>query len=172
MRIDYKKDVILPKDMDKECIELCELLNRLPNTETFESCMGHYKNVYSVWFKCMDIGVLSRLSRAVSRNYSMGKFEIVCDSTDTDPYGIFWLRGKEVIGKHLLDGAISELIGNIKYWFDDKFDIYFSKKKDDAEDFPKEVKEFDFLTESLKVPKEAIDKFLETDPMLNLFDRH
>ena len=171
MRIDYKKEVILPKDMDKECIELCDLLNRLPNTETFESCMGHYKNVYSIWFKCRDIGVLSRLSRAVSKNYSMGKFEIVCDSTDTDPYGIFWLRGKEIMDGHLLKGAISELIDNIKYWFDDKFDEYFSKKND-VEDFPKEVKEFDFLTEAAKIPKESIDKFLETDAMLNLFDRH
>ena len=51
MRIDYKKEVILPKDMDKECVELCDLLNRLPSTETFESCMGHYKNTYSILCK-------------------------------------------------------------------------------------------------------------------------
>ena len=42
---------------------------------------------YWIFFKCYDIGVLSRLGRCVERNYSDGNWEIVVDSCDVDPYG-------------------------------------------------------------------------------------
>lgn len=120
-----KNELTLPSGMDEQCIELFYLLNSIPDTETFECCCGHDKCVYSMWFKCESIEVISRLGRAVSPNYSDGKWEIIVDSTDTDPYGIFWLRTTEVLHGKELEESLEKLIDNIKWWFDDNFDEYF-----------------------------------------------
>lgn len=111
--------------IDRECIELCDVLNSLPGCETFESCCGHGKYTYKIWFKCFDLSVLGRLSRAVDRNYSDGQWEIVSDSTDTSPVGVFELRTKTILNAEKLDESIKGLIDNILYWFKDEFDCYF-----------------------------------------------
>lgn len=113
--------------MDKECVELCNALNNIPYVITFESCSGHGKDVFRIWFKCYNLGVLSRLARAVNRNYSDGCWEIVSDSTDTDPYGIFCLRTNVILTSGL-ETSIHCLIENIEHWFKDEFDEYFELK--------------------------------------------
>lgn len=116
----------LPFDMDNECIELCNILNTLPGTTTFESCCGHCKRPYHIWFFCDSIDTLSRLGRATERNYSDGKWEVVVDSTDTSPYGVFWLRSKETFtSPEEMMKSVSHLIENINHWFKDEFDNYF-----------------------------------------------
>ena len=84
-----KTELPCPPDMDEQCIELYYLLNSLPDTNTFESCCGHEREVYMMFFRCFNIGVLSRLGRAVERNYSDGNWEIVVDSVDSNPCGCF-----------------------------------------------------------------------------------
>ena len=42
---DFKND-----EMDKECIDLCNAINRIPGLRTFESCCGHDKRGYKVFF--------------------------------------------------------------------------------------------------------------------------
>ena len=116
----------LPSDMDEKCVDLCNTLNRLPFVETRESCSGHGEHPYWVFFRCTDIGVLSRLGRAVAKNYSDNNWEIVVDSCDGDPYGCFWLRTKEVLPDNVLDESLKNLIENILYWFDDVYDEYFN----------------------------------------------
>lgn len=111
--------------IDKECIRLCDVLNSLPYCETFESCCGHGKYTYKIWFKCLDLTVLGRLSRAVAVNYSDGQWEIVSISTDTTPVGVFELRTKEILNVDELDKSINGLIDNILYWTKDEFDEYF-----------------------------------------------
>lgn len=120
-----KNEVPCPEDMDEQCIELYYLLNSLPNTATFSCCCGHEKEVYMMFFRCDNIGVLSRLGRAVSRNYSDGNWEIVVDTKDLEPYGNFWLRTKTVLKKEELDLSLSGLLDSIRYWFSDEFDDYF-----------------------------------------------
>lgn len=130
MRIKKEDEVLrLPPDMDGECISLCDTLNRLPGVETFESCCGHGERPFWVFFRCINLGSLSRLGRCVSRNYSDGNWEIVVDSCDGDPYGCFWLRTKDVLPKENLTGSINGLIESILYWFGDEFDEYFSTKQ-------------------------------------------
>lgn len=123
-----KDELKYPSDMDVQCIELYYLLNSLPNTETIESCCGHEREVYMMFFKCNNVGVLSRLGRAVSKNYSDGNWEIVVDTSDTMPYGCFWLRTKTVLKENELNESLNNLIESIKYWFDDSFDKYFEPK--------------------------------------------
>lgn len=122
IKIDY------PFDMDKECVEICDILNTLPTVSTIESCCGHLKGCFNVWFFCDNVGVLSRLGRAVERNYSDGKWEVVVDSTDSHPYGVFWLRSKKPFKtKKELKMSLEGLKTNILYWFRNEFDNYFSQ---------------------------------------------
>jgi len=125
-----RNNVVLPDDMDIDCICLCELLNMLPETYTVESCCGHQHKSFCVWFHCGSIEVLSRLGRAVERNYSDGKWEIIVDSSDTNPYGLFCLRSKVVfIYKTWMIFSRDSLIDNIKYWFGDEHDDHFKKRR-------------------------------------------
>ena len=120
--------------MDKECIELCDILNTLPGLKTFESCCGHLKNRYSIWFFCDNIDTLSRLGRAVYKNYSDGKWEIIVDSTDTHPRGVFWLRTlAPFASQDEMEQSLSILISNIKHWFKTEFDEYFQGLIDKTE---------------------------------------
>lgn len=125
-----KNKIVFPSDIDEECIDLCTLLNQLPEVETFESCCGHCEYRYAIWFFCDSIDVLTRLGRATERNYSDGKWEVVVDSTDTHPYGVFWLRSKEPFESYAeMNESVNYLIDNIIYWFKDEFDEYFKKKE-------------------------------------------
>jgi hypothetical protein len=125
-----EKIIELPADIDAECIDICNTLNSLPETETFESCCGHLRYRFSVWFFCYNIDVLSRLGRSVDHNYSDGKWEIVVDSTDVHPKGVFWLRSKEPFKtKSEMTESVSFLIDNILHWVTDEFDEYFQKNE-------------------------------------------
>ena len=119
--------VILPKDMDDECVSICKTLNSLPGVTTYESCCGHGKAPFSVWFRCDNIGTLSRLGRTVNKNYSDGNWEIVLDSTDTNPRGCFWLRSKSVLPNDALLASLEKLEEYILYWFKEEFNEYFDK---------------------------------------------
>ena len=56
--------------MDKECVELCDALNDIPGIETTESCCGHGKDGFRVWFKITDFSALFIIGRITSRNYT------------------------------------------------------------------------------------------------------
>lgn len=126
MRIKEINEVAAPpKDIDIACICIYYLLNRLLDVETFESCSGHGKEPFSMWFFCDNIDTLSRLGRAVSPSYSDGNWEIVVDTTDTRPRGCFWLRSRNVLKELALTESINRLVENVHYWFGDEFDSYF-----------------------------------------------
>lgn len=128
MRIKEINEVAAPpKDIDFACICIYYLLNRLPDVETFESCSGHGKEPFSMWFFCDNIDTLSRLGRAVGKNYSDNNWEIVVDTVDIKPRGCFWLRTKTVLESDELNDSIAKLVENIEYWFDNKFDKYFKE---------------------------------------------
>lgn len=126
MKIEDKPKIQLPLDMDEECIEICDTLNRLPNTKTTESCSGHGKHTFWIFFKCYDIDVITRLGRAVDKRYSDGNWEIVVDDTDVSPRGRFWLRALHMYDVETMKESVKKLIENIIYWFDDKFDEHFN----------------------------------------------
>ena len=114
-------------NMDNECIKLCDILNFIPSIDTFESCCGHLKDKYSIWFFCNDIITISRLGRCVDRNYSDGKWELLVDSTDAYPTGVFWLRSKIPFQSYdEMEKSVNGLCNCIRYWFNTKFDSYFN----------------------------------------------
>lgn len=126
MKLLEKPCITLPDDVDSECVDLCNVLNRLPGVETRESCCGHCKQPYNVFFKCSDLRTLTRLGRIVDRRYSDGNFEIVLDSCDSHPKNCFWLRSRvifETFGEMM--NSVHILVSNIDYWFSNDFDEHF-----------------------------------------------
>ena len=123
-----KKDrkFIIPKDIDKECILLCKKLNSLSNVKTTESCCGHLKAPYMVFFECDDFVRLGKLFRCVNRNYSDGKWRIEVDGGDVMPSYQFMLTSKAPFDSYEdMEKSVEMLIKNIDYWEDSKFDNYF-----------------------------------------------
>ena len=127
MKILEEPVVKLPKrGMDNECVDLCNLLNRLPGLKTSESCCGHCKAPFCVFFSCDNLDTLTRLGRVVDNRYSDGKWEIVLETGDSHPKNRFWLRSKEAFkDSDEMMLSTQDMIDNIGYWFDDRFDKYF-----------------------------------------------
>lgn len=121
--------VALPSDMDEQCVGLCNTLNVLPGVATFESCCGHNKYPFRVWFRCTNINTISRLGRCVERNYSDRNWRIFVDSSDINPLGVFCIETKEVLDNETLNESLCGLIKNINYWFDKEFDEYFKNEE-------------------------------------------
>lgn len=63
-----------PNDMDPECIPICNALNAIPGIRTTESCYGHGREPFRVFFRLVDrrkVRYLSVVARAFSRNYGV-----------------------------------------------------------------------------------------------------
>ena len=113
--------------MDKECIALCDKLNSLSDIETTESCCGHCKQPYMIFFNCYDFIRLGKLFRCVNRNYSDGKWRIEVDGSDTQPCNQFMLISKEPFNStEEMMQSVNELINNIDYWENPTFENYFN----------------------------------------------
>ena len=52
---------VVPTGMDTECIELCRAMNKVPGIRTIESCCGHGKTPYHIWFKANRLTSLPAL---------------------------------------------------------------------------------------------------------------
>ena len=133
MKLREKPAIVLPDDIDNECIALCDMLNRIPGVATSESCCGHREMPYRIWFRCYDVSIIARLARCTDRNYSDGLWEVSAENADREPVGFFCLRSKLPLSGIELTNSSNDLIDNISYWFDDRFDSYFSIKKDAVE---------------------------------------
>ena len=120
------KLIDLPNSMDKECIELCKRLNALDGVETYESCCGHLKEQYMIFFYCNNFVTLAKLFRSVNRNYSDGRWELLVDGSDYHPTYCFWLRSiKPFKSYKAMEKSVKGLIENINYWEQEKFSNYF-----------------------------------------------
>lgn len=54
-----------PSDMDLECVPLCNALNRLPGIVTVESCCGHGKEPFRIYFTVEKVEALHPLLSAI-----------------------------------------------------------------------------------------------------------
>lgn len=121
------KIIVLPSDMDPECISLCSKLNELDGIETVESCCGHLKNTYDIWFTCQDFVSLAILSRAVDKRYAgTNKLWVVLSETcDNRPTYHFRLKCSEIHNSHEDMLEDTEIIAeNIDYWKNNFYDYF------------------------------------------------
>ncbi len=59
------EEIVFPDDMDAECIPICIAMNRLPGIRTVESCCGHDRTPFQVFFVAERIESLFPLLRAM-----------------------------------------------------------------------------------------------------------
>lgn len=117
-----------PKDIDKECIDLCDALNALPGIKTTESCCGHCMQRFLIFFECTDFKSLSILARAFDRRYSGTDvlWEITAETCDSQPNNQF--MASSLIPYNTAEQMKKDtenLCYNIKYWSSRIFEDYF-----------------------------------------------
>ncbi len=77
--------IVFPDDMDAECIPICTVLNGLSGIRTVESCCGHGRSPFEVFFVAQKVESLLPILRAaesitgwkIEAFWSCGKHEIV-----------------------------------------------------------------------------------------------
>lgn len=117
------------EEFDKECVTLCNTLNKMNGLNTTESCCGHLKDRFMIFFKCDNFSTLAKISRSINRNYSDGKWELLVNDSDIKPCCRFWLRSKEPFKTESeMNESVNRLIDNLSYWQKDEFKEYFSVK--------------------------------------------
>ncbi len=75
------------RKLDREVKHLCTAMNRLPGIVTTESCCGHGKQPYRIWFWCESItsAGLRTLARATCDRYYGMQWQISIDHGDVTP---------------------------------------------------------------------------------------
>lgn len=74
--------------MDLECMALCDALNALPGITTFESCCGHGKRPFQVWFFAQTVQSIAPILQALDRSW-----RIECSHVDCPYRVVFMLEG-------------------------------------------------------------------------------
>lgn len=116
----------LPEDMDKECISLCTKMNTLGDVQTYESCCGHLKECYMIFFKCHSFERLAKMHRCVNRNCSDGKWELLVDGNHVHPTHSFCLRSMEPFSSYEeMEESVQRLMDNIDRWENPAYNKYF-----------------------------------------------
>ena len=113
--------------MDKECIPLCDALNSLPDVETTESCCGHCKDRFRIFFKCKNPYSLSVIARVFNRRYSGTKLQwiIEVETHDNGGYDYFVHSVEAYENNTMMEKDISQLVENVKYWSSEKYKEHF-----------------------------------------------
>ena len=114
--------------MDKECIPLCDALNSLPDVETTESCCGHCKDRFRIFFNCIDTYSLSVIVRSFDRRYSGTHLEwkIELTTIDNGGYNYFLHSVEKYDDFQSMNEDISQLVENIELWSSEKYKKYFN----------------------------------------------
>ena len=132
--------------MDKECIPLCDALNSLPDVETTESCCGHCKDRFRIFFKCKNPYSLSVIARVFNRRYSGTKLQwiIEVETHDNGDYNYFVHSVEAYENITMMKKDISQLVKNIKYWSSEQYKEYFINGVPSEEKKKLNLKPFNF----------------------------
>lgn len=118
-----------PEDMDMECVTLCDALNEFKKTETMESCCGHLRAPFRIWFRCSSFTELAIISRAVDRRYAGTSqlWHVVSDNSDTHPRFGFMLESENRYTSTLeMQKDSDKIADNIRYWRDNFMEYFRS----------------------------------------------
>lgn len=111
--------------LDEEVAELVWAMNKLPGIETTNSCCGHGRRPFLIWFIVTDFNArgLLVLSRLLSHNYygHWRFFKVHLDHRDVEPQVCFYLEGDST---ETTFAAANELAAAINEIVDDKEPYY------------------------------------------------
>lgn len=118
--------------MDKECIELCDAINSIPNCSTFESCCGHLKNPFKIFVRTSDEYALSILSRCFDKRYcgthQRWYIELLTEDFGTPKFCLYIHSEDSYKDYDTMKKDCETLSENIKYWMREEFFKYFTEK--------------------------------------------
>lgn len=106
------------RQMDPECIPLCDALNAIKGIDTFDSCCGHGTRQFMIFFTVTDWVGLFFLARCVDKRYWKYGAEwcvelSVGDYWDEETLPThFWLHSNSVIGEEAYEQA-NNLVENM-----------------------------------------------------------
>ena len=151
--LEIKEDMEEKKDnydgnMDKECIQICDALNSISDVHTTESCCGHCKDRFMVFFTCDNPHSLAIIARVFDRRYigTSQPWYIELQTKDSGAYYYFIHSETKYDSEEVMMKDINQIIENIKYWCDDKFACYFKGSDDtkhsNSESIGKNLKPF------------------------------
>ena len=85
---------ILPADLDPECLNLCVALHGLAGVKTTESCCGHGKTPFRIWFY-IDTALCGHkvVSRCTCPRYYPCDWTVTMEHNDVEPFTVFMLEG-------------------------------------------------------------------------------
>lgn len=116
--------------MDRECVALCDAINELPDTATFESCCGHFERPYQIWFKTKNPYSVAVIARAIDRRYSGIQMDWMLNAetvdSDSDPQYCYNLHSVRPYADYneMMDD-VRKLVENIEYWKSPNFYKHF-----------------------------------------------
>nr|DAQ41469.1 MAG TPA: methyltransferase-like protein [Caudoviricetes sp.] len=113
--------------MDKECIHICDALNSIPNVQTTESCCGHCRDRFMVFFTCDNPHSLAIIARVFDRRYisTSQPWYIELQTKDSGDYDYFIHSETKYDSEITMMKDVNQIIENIKHWCDDKFASHF-----------------------------------------------
>ena len=132
IEIKQKEDMEEKKDnydgnMDKECIQICDVLNSISDVRTTESCCGHCKDRFMIFFTCDNPHSLAIIARVFDRRYicTSQPWHIELQTKDSGGYDYFIHSETKYSSEEVMMKDVNKIIENIKYWCDDKFASHF-----------------------------------------------
>lgn len=105
------------------------LLYVLDNNTT-ESCCGHLKAPYRIFFVSDSFSAIGMLYRCVDKRYSDGNWKIEVCCSDINPTNGFLLTSVKIFEtEDEIMRSVNNLINNITYWNGIQFKDYFKEIK-------------------------------------------
>lgn len=111
--------------MDSECVKLCDILGSLPGIETTESCCGHGRGPFRIFFRSSDWRGITFLARCMDKRYwEYGdKWRVELYNSDAAEPGhiLFCLTNNEtVMTLEEVNTQVQSLIDNMNYHLNHK----------------------------------------------------
>lgn len=122
------------KRMDAECIPLCDAMNSIKGIRTVESCCGHGKTSFDVWFKLdkkyfENLHIIARITCIRYGGFSNWTCTPYCDDIYKSNKLTFELSSGIAKGKKAYDQA-DKMVENIHYHLNHKaYKKYFKIKE-------------------------------------------
>jgi len=87
-------DWVPPADIDPEVVTLCQAMNRVPGITTTESCCGHGRQPFAIWFSPASLDVLPGLLYWFDRCHSgFGGWRVIVYTDCAADHATFMLEG-------------------------------------------------------------------------------
>jgi hypothetical protein len=113
--------------MDAECVDLCDAFNSIKGIETVESCCGHNKSPYHIFFKCHDLNGLRFIQSCIDRRYWKygSDWKITTYISDEGPESLIFVLESKSSKLSRIMPQVKDMIETLNYYLNhrNRFDF-------------------------------------------------